>query len=300
MSNSYTSSHDINIATIPVYAILLQPILYCAWKHGAAGLLGWLILNMFCSVRIIGSILSLHAEATNDSGSLPIIISNIGLSPLILGLAGVLHEARTSRNPNMNTRIERIKVIVYHLTVSSMMVFVIIGVIQQINDKESAANTLMKIGVIGLLSCVVVLGVWTWLSFQQPKQNPLAYPAWDDATKLLHTVFRVLPLLLIRVMYSLLATFIDDEGFKDNMGIRIGMSVVPEMLLVTFLALGGVMTRNIASLKKMEKKLDESSESDTYQLIQPPAVTAYSGAGVERSEQPNSLPVHPYRPYGEQ
>ena len=102
----------------------------------------------------------------------------------------------------------------------------------------------------------------------------------------------------MRVIYSVLATFIDNPDFKDNMTVRVVISVVPEMLLIALMALGGIMTRNIASLEKM-KKLDDSG-SDTYKLIQPPNVTEYEGAGKELSVPPNSIPMHPYRPYGEQ
>jgi hypothetical protein len=77
------------IVTLVVYVILVQPITYCAWKHGRHGLLGWLVLQSFCGIRVVGSILNLHEDASTAA----LIISNVGLSPLLLGTAGVLHEA---------------------------------------------------------------------------------------------------------------------------------------------------------------------------------------------------------------
>ena len=81
------------VATIIIYAILIQPVFYCLWKHGRHGILGWVALQSFCLLRIIGNAILLHAEATNASNSNALLISNIGLSPLLLAALGFLHEA---------------------------------------------------------------------------------------------------------------------------------------------------------------------------------------------------------------
>ncbi len=81
------------VATVIVYMILIQPICYCVWKHGKRGLLGWLVLQSFCAVRIIGSILEILHEKNGSDLTASLIVPNIGLSPLLLGVLGVLHEA---------------------------------------------------------------------------------------------------------------------------------------------------------------------------------------------------------------
>ena len=88
-----TQAEALAIGTLIVYVILVQPTIYCLWKHGKRGLLGWLYLQLFCVIRIIGNALQLHADATNSSGTTSLIISNVGLSPLLLATAGILHEA---------------------------------------------------------------------------------------------------------------------------------------------------------------------------------------------------------------
>jgi hypothetical protein len=52
-----------------------------------------MVLQSFCFIRIIGSILQIHFDATKSTSQVPLILNNIGLSPLLLGLLGVLHEA---------------------------------------------------------------------------------------------------------------------------------------------------------------------------------------------------------------
>lgn len=83
----------VDIATLIVYIVLLNPVLYCLWKHGKAGILGWLCLQSFCLVRIVGTILDLHNNAVHSTSSDSLLVSNIGLSPLLLAALGILHES---------------------------------------------------------------------------------------------------------------------------------------------------------------------------------------------------------------
>ena len=87
------STETLPIVVLIVYAILLQPTFYCLLKHGRAGFLGWMVLQSFCVIRIVGSILQIHFDATKSTSQAPLILNNIGLSPLLLGVLGVLHEA---------------------------------------------------------------------------------------------------------------------------------------------------------------------------------------------------------------
>jgi hypothetical protein len=81
------------IAVLIIYLVLVQPALYCLWKHGKAGILGWLYLQFFCVLRVVASAVTIHEEDTHSSGSISLILSSVGLSPLLLAAAGILHEA---------------------------------------------------------------------------------------------------------------------------------------------------------------------------------------------------------------
>ena len=75
-------------AELAIYAVLSVPVLFLLFRHGVVGLLGWLYLFAFCSLRIVGGAMSLKAGSSSSS-----IISNVGLSPLLLAASGLLHEA---------------------------------------------------------------------------------------------------------------------------------------------------------------------------------------------------------------
>ncbi|OAF54504.2 hypothetical protein VC83_09030 [Pseudogymnoascus destructans] len=150
--------------------LLLQPVTYCLWKHGKRGLLGWLALHSLCVIRIVGNTVQLNAYNNHSSGGLAtLILQSVGLSPLILGAVGILHEARRARDPTLNRKFEWILVIQYHLTVIAAMVLVIMGIVK-LQDGASVGNVLMKVGMGVVLACWAILAVWTLLSFRSSQE----------------------------------------------------------------------------------------------------------------------------------
>jgi hypothetical protein len=92
MTNS--GEHTLYIFTLIIYVVLAQPAIFCLFRHGRKGFLGWLYLQLFCAVRGIGSIIELKALANNTENSTAVVIvGSIGLSPLLLAALGILHEA---------------------------------------------------------------------------------------------------------------------------------------------------------------------------------------------------------------
>jgi hypothetical protein len=82
------------IAQLVVFAVFLQPALYILWKHGKPGILGWLCIQSFCLVRIVGSVIQIIQQENNTPSNLAtFILASIGLSPLLLACLGILHEA---------------------------------------------------------------------------------------------------------------------------------------------------------------------------------------------------------------
>lgn len=78
----------LSIAELAIYLILSIPVLYILVKHLWQGFMGWLFLFVFCTLRLIGAALSINSDSTSGG-----IIASVGLSPLLLAAAGILHEA---------------------------------------------------------------------------------------------------------------------------------------------------------------------------------------------------------------
>ena len=68
------------------------PLTYVVWKHRSTGLRGWLFLGLFIVLQITGSGMILGAGQDGTPSATAIIIVQVGLSPLIFGLAGIIHE----------------------------------------------------------------------------------------------------------------------------------------------------------------------------------------------------------------
>lgn len=81
-------SNALSVAECVIYAILAIPVLYLLARHWRNGVLGWLFLFFFCTLRIVGGALSIKSSSSAAS-----IISSVGLSPLLLAAAGILHES---------------------------------------------------------------------------------------------------------------------------------------------------------------------------------------------------------------
>lgn len=86
-------TNSLAIAELAIYSTLSLPVLFLLFRHGRIGLLGWAYLFAFCTLRLVGGAMSLSSDSSSSSSSAASIISNAGLSPLLLAASGVLHEA---------------------------------------------------------------------------------------------------------------------------------------------------------------------------------------------------------------
>ena len=76
-------------ADLAAYLILSPIVVYIFITHRWTGFLAWYSLIMFCSARVIGGALGVR-----DSSSMAAnIIQSVGITPLILCVDGLVHEA---------------------------------------------------------------------------------------------------------------------------------------------------------------------------------------------------------------
>lgn len=117
------------IITLTIYILLIPPLLFCLVSHRLPGsLLSWGLLALFALIRIATSILSIFPGQYVNDHAIALLLSNVGLSPLLVGTAGVLHEARCARAPDLPKRLEYLKMGTYHAAVMVSILLLIIGV----------------------------------------------------------------------------------------------------------------------------------------------------------------------------
>lgn len=254
------------IAQLVIYLILLQPAIYCLFKHGRHGILGWLYVQLFCTVRVVGAAIIIHQGSS--TGIAAVIISSFGLSPLLLAAAGILHEARAYRNPATNRKLEWLAAMQYHTLVSVCLVMIIISVVKLENRKIThTTQDVLKIGVALLIIAWILLVLWTLLSWRSRSIDKLA-PGYLDGTKLLNAVSLALPVICIRLIYAAISLTLDIDGstsgFPSSRIAKIIMSVVPEMVLTAMLLAFGIRTHNI---KRLYSRVENDEVKNTEQGI---------------------------------
>lgn len=84
----------IAIAQLAVFAAAFPLALYCLFRHGKHGLLGWFFISVFCVIRVIGSAMVVHDESRQKPlGEGGLIISSVAVAPLIIAIGGIAHES---------------------------------------------------------------------------------------------------------------------------------------------------------------------------------------------------------------
>ncbi|EDP50813.1 integral membrane protein [Aspergillus fumigatus A1163] len=144
------------IAQLALYAPLTLPTLYLLYRHGHHGLLAWLYLLAFCVLRVTGAAMGLNDP--HNAGSR--IISSIGLSPLLLSIDGVLHEARIyCLSPSKRTEWTFMALI--HVLVATGVAMVGVGAGGLLGDTPKPSDlSNIKVGMVLLEVSWGVLALW--------------------------------------------------------------------------------------------------------------------------------------------
>ncbi|KAG1825480.1 uncharacterized protein BJ212DRAFT_1259563 [Suillus subaureus] len=199
-------SHGVLAAvTIAMYVPFLLVSLKIVSKYGMARGDGWVLLLVFCIVRVLGGALLVAAEEiTPVNTSLYIggyALEASGLSPLLLCTLGLLHSI--FQTPEGFPRYQRLFRLLQLLGMIAL-ILVIVGISDETSSSSSSnssGNTMRRAGVIlfAVLYAILVgicLHLWTQVRFI------LRY-----RKQLLKAISVALPFLAIRTIYSILSTF---------------------------------------------------------------------------------------------
>ncbi|CAG8153467.1 unnamed protein product [Penicillium salamii] len=244
-------TNNLCAAELAIYIALAIPILYLLAKHGRQGLLGWLFLFIFSSLRIVGSALGLKSSSPTAS-----IISSVGLSPLLLATSGILHEARFYRVAGLDQKLEWALALFYHIFVVGGVALTAAGSakLQSHEEPVEKAEKLVKAGIGILTVCWVALVAGTVASFIAPVRKSALGRA---GTMLLSTVSFALVFIGIRVFYSLVYLCTQNPSLNPTTGslaVRVILGFLSELIAVLAFLVVGLMTRNAS--KQTRERID--------------------------------------------
>ncbi|GFF49216.1 hypothetical protein IFM61606_04852 [Aspergillus udagawae] len=245
-------TNSLSAASYPIYAVLAMAALYLLIRHGRYGLLGWLFLLIFCILRIIGGLV-----AARDTGTAANIISSVGLSPLLLATAGILHEARHYRIQPLDTKMEWVSVLAYHMLVVAGVALTAAGS-AKLQEHEQPLDKAEKIAKAGISILVVAWGFlvgWAGFSFTAPRGRNSSLTR--AGTVLLTAVAFSLVFIGIRVFYSLAALCTQRPSLNPvtgSLAIRVVLGFLPEVIAVLGYIFAGIRTRGAALLAHVEEE----------------------------------------------
>ncbi|KAJ5554877.1 hypothetical protein N7535_007320 [Penicillium sp. DV-2018c] len=245
-------TNSVSLATCVIYAVLIIPVFYLLFRHGRYGLLGWLFLSIFCTLRIVGG-----ALAVNNTSIGANIISNIGLSPLLLATAGILHEARHYRIQPLDKKVEWVFVLAYHMLVVAGVALTAAGSVK-LQKHEQPIDKAEKITKAGIAILAVAWGVlvgWTGISFIAPRGRNSSLTRAGNV--LLTAIAFSLVFIGIRVFYSLAALCTQRASLNPvtgSLAIRVVLGLLSELIAAIALIFAGIKTQGAASLAVAEEE----------------------------------------------
>ncbi|KAJ6189014.1 hypothetical protein N7519_003922 [Penicillium mononematosum] len=244
-------TNSLSAATCAIYAVLAIPVLYLLVRHGRYGLLGWLFLFFFCILRIIGG-----ALAVNDTSAAANIISSVGLSPLLLATAGILHEARHYRIQFLDKKMQWVSVLAYHMLVVAGVALTAAGSSKlQEHEQPLKAEKISRAGISIMVIAWGILVGWTGFSFVGPWGRNSSLTRAGNV--LLMAVAFSLVFIGIRVFYSLAALCTQRASLNPVTGllaIRVVLGFLPEVIAALVCIFAGIRTQDAALLAYAEEE----------------------------------------------
>ncbi|KAL4803492.1 hypothetical protein BDV18DRAFT_41641 [Aspergillus unguis] len=234
-------------AELALYLPLFPLVAYNFWTHRWSGFLGWYYLAAFCGLRIAsGGVGVGHGDSLVAS-----ILIGIGTSPLILAVDGLVHEARTHRNPNPDPSTKGLG---YGITLAiSGLMGAAIGLTVTgamaiyKNEAKPSSMTHWKAGAALMVVAWVLVVLWTAFSLlpSQAKRGGDA-PMAREGTMLLYGLLISLVFIGIRVVYALVATATQRRDLSPVYGttaVRVVLMFLPEAIATIVIVATGFMTR---------------------------------------------------------
>ncbi|KIW17907.1 hypothetical protein PV08_05102 [Exophiala spinifera] len=240
----FGSSSIVAVAELVVYVpSIILAFVVCA-RHGFSRSSGWYYTFTLCLIRIAGAVCQLITRKDHSIGLLKtvLVLSHIGLTPLLLSTLGMLSRIAdwiNARSPSPSLSIKYFRLAQLFVVLGA--VFGIIGIESSSSsssdggggDDHNAVNnsptTWSKVAVICYVATYAMLLflMARSLSFrrQLPGKERLLVPA----------VWVALPLVFVRLLYQVLVVFVHRGDFRRinaPIVVLVLMSVVEEFLVV--------------------------------------------------------------------
>ncbi|GIJ90923.1 hypothetical protein Asppvi_009888 [Aspergillus pseudoviridinutans] len=264
-----TDHSKVAIAQIVFYvpAILAAAVLLFH-RHGRPRQ-AWIILQVFCLIRVACAIVTILYENTPTSVGLYIaalILLNAGLLPLIAATIGLLrimivYEFKDNKTLNMPMRISRLLFIV------GIVLIIAGGSLTGNYDDVDSVNTGRTLSKAGYIVVAVFMASLVFIQWRFWKQ----YNSLSRASRtVLKGMALAVPFIIVRIAWLFLSIYHPDDKRWSNLSGDIGpfvvMAALMEYIIVCIYIGTGFMipaTKGVARVAYQERELDEGAGEGT-------------------------------------
>jgi uncharacterized membrane protein len=209
------------------------------------------------------------------------ILNNIGLSPLTLAALGLLSRLLDSINKSTHTFVRQYWLRVIELIVLVGLVLGIVGGVNAADDfvksRHYQPGTLNKAGTgLSILAYILLLSATAFTSFSISH-------AQHGERRLFTAIVIALPLLLVRLIYSIFSTFTTNKSFNllsGNPTILLCVALIEEFLVVVCFEGTGLTLEKVVKEEHAEgARIIPSSDSNSYTATQQRPQQGQKGVG---------------------
>jgi hypothetical protein len=304
-----TYRNGVSIAETVVYAPSLCVAAFLAIRHGLGQNSGWLFLILFCLARIIGPCMQLATMSGEFLGVIPVdiheynsdldtsdptntslytgsaILQNVGLSPLMLATIGLLSRLLDSIHRSKRTFLNTHMFLLIHLLITVGLVLGIVGGINAADSyiasgfKAYTPTDLNKAGTALFIVAYFAIVIVTILTSFHVSH------AEKGEKRLFMAVVLSLPLLLVRLVYSIISTFTHNYSFNllnGSVTVVLCMALFEEFLIVAIYEGTGLTLKKVLPKEPHYEATEHTSSHGSAAPIQ----NQYAGAGQASLGQP--------------
>ncbi|MCJ1287234.1 hypothetical protein MMC26_006582 [Xylographa opegraphella] len=237
----------LSIANIVFYIPCLFIAGWVSFLHGFGRQSGWIFMVILALVRIVGSICQIVSESS-PSESIDeawIILSSVGLSPLILAMLGLLARVHASMSPvsPLSPKIFRLLAVVPLVA----LILAIVGGSDEAStsdpSKVSSGLSLVRAALVIFMVVFLVLAAITLATFLRLR----SVSAGEE--RILYALALSIPFIFVRLIYSLIVDFAGNSRFNLITGdvvIQGCMASLMEYVVVILYLSAGLVAPRIA------------------------------------------------------
>ncbi|MCJ1250288.1 hypothetical protein MMC30_007514 [Trapelia coarctata] len=241
-----TDREGLSIGTLIFYLPALFIASFVAYKHGFGRQAGWFFLILLALARIIGSICEIASVSSPSRGVITafVILSSVGLSPLILAMLGLLKRVQEgmANGPSVPPAVFNFLTLA---PIAGLVLAIIGGTDLASTDPSNVApgHTLTRAAIIIFLVVFIILSMITIFTFFFLRSIS------PGEHRILYAVALSIPFLLVRLIYSLLANFDSGTTFSlsaGNVVVQAFMATIEEFVVVALYLAAGILAPKIA------------------------------------------------------